>query len=208
MANSDLQETGPNTVAYSVKARHIQEVSRDITAHSEACVTPVYSETWYIQNHDICRNLEHSESWYNPGAFRTLVYTEPWHVYNQSHIQNRGIFRISSILTTLQILCDRALYEYNANSFLHYFSNMANCNLSETGRNKIELVLNIVAYSNYPGIFRHIQKPVWPWYIQNPCIFRTLIYSEPCYIQNQSHIQNTHIFKTTMNIYNSVKHLR
>ena len=139
----------------------------------------------------IFRTLVYPVPWHNPGAFRTLVYTEPWHVYNQSHIQNPGIFRISSILTTLRNLCDRALYEYNVNSFLHYFLNMANSNLSETGRNKVELVLNILAYSN---IIRHIQELsrdiqthseacitlVYsePLHIQNPDIFRTLVYSE------------------------------
>ena len=89
---------------------------------------------------------------------------------------------------------------------MHYFLNMANCNLSETGRNKVELVLNILAYSNIKHIQKlsrdiqthseacvallylealHIQNP---WYIQNPGIFRiraisrTLIYSGPPWI--------------------------
>ena len=55
MAKSDLQENGHNKVellfnilTYSVITGHIQEVSRDITANSEAYVTPVYSEPWFI----------------------------------------------------------------------------------------------------------------------------------------------------------------
>ena len=196
MANSDLQETGPNKVklvfnilAYSVITRHIQEVS--ITAHSETCVNLVYSEPWYIQNPGIFRTMTYletwhiqntgisstvtySESWHNAGAFKTLVYTEPWHAYNQSDIQNPGIFRISSILTTLRNLCDRALYEYNANSFLHYFLNMASCNLSETDRNKVELVLNILAYSNIIKHFQELSRDIQTH--SEACV--TLVYSE------------------------------
>ena len=154
-----------------------------------------YFKTWHIQNPGISSTVAYSESWHiqNPGVFRILVYTEPWYVYNQSHIEAPGIFRISSILTTLPNLCDRALYENNANSSLHYFLNTSNFNLSETGRNKVELALNILAYSN---IIRHIQE--LPRDIQThsePCV--TLVYSEPWYIQNQSHIQNTAIFRTS-----------
>ena len=29
----------------------------------------------------------------NPDIFRTLVYSEPWQIQNQRHIQNLGIFR-------------------------------------------------------------------------------------------------------------------
>ena len=151
-----------------------------------------YFETWHIQNPGISSNLAYSESWHiqNPGAFRILVYKEPWYVYNQSHIEAPGIFRISSILTTLPNLCDRALYENN--SSLHYFLNISNFNLSQTGRNKVELALNILAYSN---IINHIQE--WSRDIQThsePCV--TLVYSESWYIQNQSHLQNTGIFTT------------
>ena len=78
-----------NTLAYSNKIMHIQELSRDIQAHSEASVTLVYSETWHIQN--------------------------------QSHIQSTGTSRTSSIFTTLSSICNGAYYENNANSFLHYF---------------------------------------------------------------------------------------
>ena len=187
MANSDLQETGPNKVklvfnilAYSVITRHIQEVS--ITAHSETCVNLVYSEPWYIQNPGIFRTMTYletwhiqntgisstvtySESWHNAGAFKTLVYTEPWHAYNQSDIQNPGIFRISSILTTLRNLCDRALYEYNANSFLHYFLNMASCNLSEFQ----ELSRDIQTHSEACVTLVYSESEPYPehWYIQD-----------------------------------------
>ena len=100
-ANSDLHETGRNNVelvsnilAYSVITRHIQEVFGDITAHSEACVTPVHSEPWYIQNPGIFKTLVYSEPWHiqKLGIFRTLVYLVPW------HIQNPGIYRILACL--------------------------------------------------------------------------------------------------------------
>ena len=29
----------------------------------------------------------------NSGIFRTVVYPEPWHIQNQKHIQNHGMFR-------------------------------------------------------------------------------------------------------------------
>ena len=61
-----------NILAYSDIIMHIQELSRDIKAHAEACVTLVYSEPLHVQN---------------PGIFRTLVYSEPW------HIRNHDIFR-------------------------------------------------------------------------------------------------------------------
>ena len=76
-------------LTYSEIIRHIQELSRDIQAHSEASVTLVYSETWHIQN--------------------------------QSHIQSTGTSRTSSIFTTLSSICNGAYYENNANSFLQYF---------------------------------------------------------------------------------------
>ena len=108
-------------------------------------------------------------------------------------------------------MCDRAFNENNANSLLNCFLKIANCNLSETGRNKVELVLNILVYSD---IIRHIQELSRDiiqihsescvillysesLHIQNPGIFRSLIYLEPCHIQNQSHIQNPGIFRTS-----------
>ena len=55
MANFVISETGRNNVelvfnilAYSDLIRHIQELSSDIQALSEAYVTLVYSEPWYI----------------------------------------------------------------------------------------------------------------------------------------------------------------
>ena len=104
-------------------------------------------------------------------------------------------------------------HENNVNSFFALFSNIAICDLSETGRSKVELLFSIVEYS---GIIRHIQKlsrdiqthleacvtsvysePIFRtlayselWYIRNPGIFRNLTYSESW------HIQNTGIFRT------------
>ena len=40
-----------------------------------------------------------------------------------------------------------------------------------------------------PGIFRTLIYPE-PWYIQNPGILRTKVYSEPWHVENQRHIQN------------------
>ena len=37
---------------------------------------------------------------YNPSTFRTLVYSKPWHIQNQRHVQNPGIFK-TGIFRTL-----------------------------------------------------------------------------------------------------------
>ena len=120
-ANSDLQENGRkkiellfNILTYSVITRHIQEVSRDITAHSEACLTPVHSEPWYIQNPGIFRTLVYSEPWHilklgifrtvlclyqvpwniqNPSIFSTLLPSESWYIQNYRKFTTRAIFR-------------------------------------------------------------------------------------------------------------------
>ena len=77
------------------------------------------------------------------------------------------------VFTTPSNICDRAFYENNEV-------------LSETGSNRVEIVLNILAYSNiisifrdYPGLFRYIQKPVYSPYIQKLGIFRTPAYLAP-----------------------------
>ena len=75
--------------------KHIQELSRDIQTHSEACLTLLYSEPLHIQNPRIFRIRAIS---------RTLIYSGP-----------------PRILTTLSSICDRVFYENNANSFLLYF---------------------------------------------------------------------------------------
>ena len=189
--------------AYSKIIRHFQELLRDIQAHLEARVTFVYSEPWYIQDPGIFKTLTYSELWYiqNSGIFRTLPYSKPdpyleaQYVQNQTHIENTGIFKISSIFTTLSTIYGRKFCENNANSSLHNFSNMANSDLQETGPNKVKLVFNILAYS---VITRHIQEVsitahsetcvnlVYsePWYIQNRGIFRTMTYLEAWHIQN------------------------
>ena len=58
---------------YSGIIRYIQELSRHIQAFSEPCIAQTYLEPW--------QNLES----------RTQ---DPWHIQNQTHIQNPGIFRI------------------------------------------------------------------------------------------------------------------
>ena len=145
-------------LTYSEIIRHIQELSRDIQAHSEASVTPVYSEFWCIQN--------------------------------------PGIFRTSSIFTTLSNIWDREFYENNANSFLHLFSNMVNSEINETGHNKVELVFNILAYSD---IIRHFQE--WSRDIKahsEVCV--TPVYSEPWYVQNPGILRTSSIFTIQPNI--------
>ena len=89
MVNSNVSDTGSNKVklvfnilAYSDIIRHIQDLSRDIQAQSEVCVTPVYSKPWYIQNPGLFRTLAYSEPWniQNPIIFKTLAYSEPWYI--------------------------------------------------------------------------------------------------------------------------------
>ena len=41
---------------------------------------------------------------FNPDIFRILVYSEPWHIENQRHIQNSGRFRIRGIFRILLYL--------------------------------------------------------------------------------------------------------
>ena len=112
----------------------------------------IYSEPWYnlepynIQNPGIFRIVECSAPWHiqNASIFRTLVYSKPW--YNQNPV----IFRTLTYLET----CSQAyLQPYQTSSiecfkkitefFLALFSNIGNCDLSETGRKKVELVFNI-----------------------------------------------------------------
>ena len=89
MANFDLHETGRNKVdlvfnilAHSDIIKYFQNLSRNIKAHSEACVTPVYSKSWYTQKPRVFRTLTYSEPLHiqNFGIFRTLAYSEPWYI--------------------------------------------------------------------------------------------------------------------------------
>ena len=92
---------------------------------------------------------------------------------------------------------------------------MGNCNLSETGRNKVEIVFNILAYSNKSKclweLSRDIQAhsktcliPVYseswhiqdPWYIKHPGTFGNLEYSKLWYIENPG------IFWYNLELYN------
>ena len=71
---------------------NIQELSRDVQAHSEASVTSANSEPWYIQNPGMFRNFYIP----NPAIYRTLAYleperhSEPWYIKDLKHIQNPG----------------------------------------------------------------------------------------------------------------------
>ena len=107
---------------------------------------------------------------------------------------------------------------------------MANCYLSETGHNKVNLMSNILAYSEK---IRHIMElsrdiqthsegcvtPVCPepWNIQNLGIFRILAYSKHIPIQNPAmfrtlgysetwYIQNFGIFRTV--VYSELWHMQ
>ena len=96
--------------------------------------TMLYSEPWHIQKTGIFGTLVYSEFWYiqNSGKFRTLVYSETWYIQNSSifitltysepwYIQKPSKFRTWNIFATLSNIRDRASYENNANSFLHFF---------------------------------------------------------------------------------------
>ena len=75
--------------AYLHKFRHIQtnldnQTYSGITqAYSKPCVTLAYPELWY-NNPGIFKTR---------GIFRALVYPKLWHIENQRHIQNPGLFR-------------------------------------------------------------------------------------------------------------------
>ena len=165
MTNGDLSETIRdniklvfNILAQSHIIKHIQKLSRNIQVHSVDSVNPVYSEPSHIRTYSIFTILKYSQHLYveNPGIVRTLVYTEPWHIQKRSHILNHAIFRLRTIFLALSGISNRALYKSNANSFLHFFSNMSNCNLRETTDIKLKLILNILAFSD---ILRSIHEP-------------------------------------------------
>ena len=91
-----------HTHAYSDIIRDIQAYSGIIEGYSEPCVTPAYSELWYIQNPGIykIRSIFRTLS-------KTLAHSEP-ETYSESWaIQNPGIFR--TILRILSSICDGAL---------------------------------------------------------------------------------------------------
>ena len=104
---------------------------------------------------------------------------------------------------------DRAFYENNANSLLHYFWNMENSFLSEAGRNNVELVLNIFAFSDINKHIEELSRDIQihseacvtlvysePWHNQNPCISRNLEYLEPGDFQNTGTFRTRAIFRT------------
>ena len=67
--------------------RLIQAYSKIIQAHSEHCVTMVYSELRYIQNPDTFRNQSHIR---NPVISKTLVHSEPETCSESLAFQNPG----------------------------------------------------------------------------------------------------------------------
>ena len=56
----------------------------NIQGYSEPCVTPAYSESWYIQNPGIFRTRGICRT---PYILRTEVYLEPWDTQNLRQIQ-------------------------------------------------------------------------------------------------------------------------
>ena len=93
-------------LVYDHKFRHIHAYSRHIKTYLEPCVTLAYSGPCHIQNPDITgtydtfrtlsRNIlaysEHCVTSHieNPAIFRTLLYSEFWHIHNPVYI---GTFR-------------------------------------------------------------------------------------------------------------------
>ena len=65
--------------------RHILDLSRDIQPVSEACVTLLYPEPWYIQDPGLFSALRYSGARYiqNTGVFRGLAYSDPspWYIH-------------------------------------------------------------------------------------------------------------------------------
>ena len=59
--------------------RHNQTYPKIIQAYLEACLTLTYLKLWYIQNPNVLRTRT---------IFRTLLYSEHWHIQNLRHIQN------------------------------------------------------------------------------------------------------------------------
>ena len=112
------------------------------------------SEPWNIQNPGIRATLFSSELC-NSVFFRTLLYTEPW------YIQNPVIFRI--------LACSKS--DIYSKPWL--FRNLGYPEPSYSEPCHIQKR-------------RHIHHPVIESqkHIQNPVTFRTLAYSEPCFILN------------------------
>ena len=159
-----LPQQGQTSVKYSDIIRHNQVYSGIIQG---------YSGTFRgLCNPSIFRTLAYSKLWYihNPGIFRALVYTEFSHIQKQSHVLNPAIWRILSIEVikhhnSVRHLRQRVLQK-QCKFFFALFSNMANCDLIETTRNKMKLVFNILAFSDMIKSIqelsrdRHIQRSV------------------------------------------------
>ena len=74
------QKSSKQISAYSRIFRHIQaysDISRHNQAYSEPCITLAYYKLWYIQDLGIFKTR---------GIFRTLVYSQLWHIQSQRHI--------------------------------------------------------------------------------------------------------------------------
>ena len=183
-------QQGQTSVQHSGIIRHNQPYSGNIQG---------YSGTFRgLYNSRIFKTLVYSELSYvhKPGTFRALVYTEPSDIQQQSHILNPAILRILNIEDikrhdSVRHLRQRVL-QNQYKFFFALFSNMTNCNLGGTTRNKMKLVFNISASSAMikyiqelcRGIQAHpevcvtgIQSKLW--YIKKPGILRTLAYSKP-----------------------------
>ena len=88
--------------------RHIYSCSEIILAYSEPCVTPAYSESWYIQNpgifstRGICRTLAYSEPVIYP---EPVAYSEPCQASTKEHFVKKILTAIvvSQIIIILAI---------------------------------------------------------------------------------------------------------
>ena len=124
--------------------------------------TLLYSEYWYIQNPGIFTTLTYLEPWYiqSPVIFRTLAYSEPW------YRENPGIFRTRAIFSTMVYSRSQAYSQPCETSAIECFTKImkilyifkyGNCDLSETGRIKVELVFNIRKLNHFH------KKSVFSW---------------------------------------------
>ena len=165
-------QQGQASVQHSAIIRHNQPYSGIIQGYSGSFRG--------LYNPSVFRTLAYSKLWYvhNPGTFRALVYTEPWHIQKQSHIFNPAILRILSIEDikrhdSARYLQQRVLQK-QCKFFFALFSNMTNCNFSETTCNKMKLVFNILELFSWKTLrkvylFNHLIVTIHPLKYQCVC---------------------------------------
>ena len=108
-----------------------------------------------------------------------------------------GIIRIYSGI--FRTLCNPSMYcitlLYSEHCYIESKRHIQNIDTFRELANSEQEACSDPWYIQDPGIFRTLVYS-GPWYIQDPGIFRrTLVYSEHWHIQNQRHIQNHKIFR-------------